>query len=148
MRARRDAQDTDDVAIVLHRSKASRAQVNEAEEADSEAYSSELSGIAVVSRENPDQILPLLLQLITERAAVLQAALPAGSTGSFCAHCIDVWHMSNADTLVSVYEELHWLLLIAGNVLGDACGRSEIALVPSTYDQTHLALREVTSRAV
>ena len=41
--------------------------------------------------------------------------------------------MVSLEPLTSLYEELHWLLLISGNVLADGCGRSEIALIPSTF---------------
>ena len=39
----------------------------------------------------------------------------------------------SAGNFSSTYEELHWLLLITACILGDECGRSEVALVPPTY---------------
>ncbi len=96
-------------------------EIGETEEDDRLRYKDTLATIGALGREAPSHSLPLLAGLIEGRLSRLHGQIQRLIGQS--SKCIDA-------VLSDLYEDLHWLLLVAGNVLTlDTDG--EAALIPS-----------------
>ncbi|CAK9814579.1 xpo4 [Anthophora plagiata] len=100
------------------------------EETDKVKFNHHLEIIGMFGREVPSYSLPLLAQLIEDYISKLRQSLNklVGQTES-----LDTMKDNSMGTL---YEDLHWLVLIIGNILCVMCN-GETALIPSeimTYD--------------
>lgn len=98
-------------------------EIVEIEEDDRVAFSDQLRSIGCIARSTPHHSLPLLVQLISQCTAN-------------CLHVLSMLQRdpntlySQQNSLDSTYEDLHWLVLIAGFTLCDIV-ESEDVLIPS-----------------
>ena len=96
-------------------------EIGETEEADRIRYKETLATIGALGREAPSHSIPILSQLLESRVSRIQGQIQRQiQQGN---HTID-------RTLSNLYEDIHWILLVVGNVLTlDTDG--EAALIPS-----------------
>ncbi|CAK9828307.1 Xpo4 [Anthophora retusa] len=100
------------------------------EETDKVKFNHHLEIIGMFGREVPSYSLPLLAQLIEDYISKLRQSLNklVGQTESL--------DTIKNNSMGRLYEDLHWLVLIIGNILCVMCN-GETALIPSeimTYD--------------
>ena len=105
--------------------------IHELEEDDCVAYMDQLTGVAALGRACIAQSLPLLVSVFHARVSKFTDLQTHHSDGN----------------LVSLHEDLHWLLLIAGFLLADD-GIGEMLLVPqeiisfSTAQSSHVNVQK------
>ena len=96
-------------------------EIGETEESDRQRYKDTLATVGALGREAPEHSLGVLVQLLEGRLSRLHGQIQRLITQG--SRCID-------KVLGDLYEDLHWLVLIAGNVITlDTDG--EAALIPS-----------------
>ncbi|KAH0541119.1 exportin-4-like [Cotesia glomerata] len=102
-------------------------EITDIEENDRNKYKKQLQTLGVIARKIPNHTLTLLSHLIETRTTKLRqelSQLTSSQRESFVAH----GNMNEA--LQNLYEDLHWLVLIAGHILCfDSIG--EVALIPA-----------------
>ncbi|CAD6221300.1 GSCOCG00005136001-RA-CDS [Cotesia congregata] len=102
-------------------------EITDIEENDRNKYKKQLQTLGVIARKIPNHTLTLLSHLIEIRTTKLRqelSQLTSSQRESFVAH----GNMNEA--LQNLYEDLHWLVLIAGHILCfDSIG--EVALIPA-----------------
>ncbi|KOC60217.1 Exportin-4 [Habropoda laboriosa] len=100
------------------------------EETDKVKFNHHLEVIGMIGREVPNYSLPLLAQLIEDRISKLRENL-----NKLVGQTKQLYTMKD-NFMRRLYEDLHWLVLVIGNILCVMCN-GEIALIPSeimTYD--------------
>ncbi|XP_008554970.1 exportin-4 [Microplitis demolitor] len=102
-------------------------EITDIEESDKNKFKKQLQILGLIARKIPNHTLILLSHLIENRTAKLRqelSQLTSSQGGSFVAHG------TMNEALQNLYEDLHWLVLLAGHVLClDSVG--EVALIPS-----------------
>nr|CAB3267795.1 exportin-4-like [Phallusia mammillata] len=100
------------------------SDIDELEEDDSEKFGCQLISVASLARTVPHETIPLITKLLEERTNRLSSHLHRvkqhSSTGAY----------NIADSYLNdLYEDIHWILLLAGHILADEC-EGETALIP------------------
>lgn len=98
--------------------------LDDTDQNDREQYREQLIIIGHLARENPGHSLNILSKLLEERTRQLRGVLEAMATGS---HQLNVSNQAITETL---YEDLHWIVLIAGHVIAME-SNGEQPLVPA-----------------
>ncbi|XP_043798286.1 exportin-4-like isoform X3 [Apis laboriosa] len=98
--------------------------------ADRDKFKEHLQIIGIFGRQIPNYTLPLLAQLIEDRIFKLRENL------NKLVEQVESFNTMKNDSLPRLYEDIHWLVLMIGNIL---CMESdgELALIPTeimTYD--------------
>uniref|UniRef100_A0A146LH98 Exportin-4 n=1 Tax=Lygus hesperus TaxID=30085 RepID=A0A146LH98_LYGHE len=101
-------------------------EIEEGEEIDRIKFKSQLQAIGVLGRQVPSHAVPLLGKLLEMRIATLHSNLERIHCNSF--------NISDSNILGCLFEDLHWLLLIAGHVIAME-SEGESAMVPSEIMQ-------------
>lgn len=98
-------------------------EIAEFEESDRERFKEQLIIIGYFGREILSHSLPLLSKLLEDRTRCLGAQL-------HMLHSNKTMNVDSSKALVNLFEDIHWLLLVAGHVLAlEADGES--AMIPS-----------------
>ncbi|CAD1472640.1 unnamed protein product, partial [Heterotrigona itama] len=94
------------------------------ENADKDKFKEHLQIIGIFGRQIPNYTLPLLAQLIEDRTFKLRENF------NKLLEQIESLHTMKNDSLSRLYEDIHWLVLMIGNIL---CMESdgELALIPT-----------------
>ncbi|KAK1126040.1 hypothetical protein K0M31_005568 [Melipona bicolor] len=94
------------------------------ENADRDKFKEHLQIIGIFGRQVPNYTLPLLAQLIEDRTFKLRENF------NKLLEQIESLHTMKNDSLSRLYEDIHWLVLMIGNIL---CMESdgELALIPT-----------------
>ncbi|KAF3420096.1 hypothetical protein E2986_07329 [Frieseomelitta varia] len=94
------------------------------ENADKDKFKEHLQIIGIFGRQVPNYTLPLLAQLIEDRTFKLRENF------NKLLEQIESLHTMKNDSLSRLYEDIHWLVLMIGNIL---CMESdgELALIPT-----------------
>ena len=99
-------------------------EIDACEEDDRTKFKEQLQTIGNFGRQVPGHALPLLARLLEDRTSKLRAQLNSIVSQP------ETLKISGSMSLESLYEDLHWIILLAGHVL---CMESvgEVALIPS-----------------
>ncbi|XP_055593707.1 exportin-4-like [Uranotaenia lowii] len=98
-------------------------EIAECEEGDRERFKEQLIIIGFFGREILTHSLPLLSKLLEDRTRSLGSQLHV-------LHSTKTLDLSSSKTLVNLFEDIHWILLITGHVLAMEAD-SEVAIIPS-----------------
>ena len=95
--------------------------INDSEEADRQRYTEVLGIIGALGREAPNHTIPLLCNLLEGRLSRLHGQIQ---------RLVQSGSLNIDKVLGDLYEDIHWILLVSGNVLTmDTDG--ETALIPT-----------------
>ncbi|XP_078617915.1 exportin-4-like [Branchiostoma floridae x Branchiostoma japonicum] len=94
-------------------------EIRSEDEDDRERYSAQLCCVGLLGRMVPSHAMSQLTRLLCERTSQLQSELK-NSAGS----------QEQMNRLYRLYDDLHWLLLIAGHFLADQ-SEGEVPVIPS-----------------
>ena len=95
--------------------------INDSEEADRQRYKEVLGTIGALGREAPNHTIPLLCNLLEGRLSRLHGQIQ---------RLVQSGSLNIDNVLGDLYEDIHWILLVSGNVLTmDTDG--ETALIPT-----------------
>ncbi|XP_078736435.1 exportin-4 [Lampetra fluviatilis] len=107
-------------------------EVNEVQEDDRDLFADQLASVGMLGRTAAEHCVPLLTRLLEERVSRLHGelqrhhqALLGSQAGPGLAP-----HEAPAVPLDDLYEDIHWLILVAGYVLADDT-QGETPLVPA-----------------
>ncbi|KAG1701259.1 Exportin-4 [Nymphon striatum] len=106
-------------------------EIDEIEEDDRLKFKGQLSVISHFGRRAPNHSLPLIFRLIEERTSRLHGQLQRIS------HQGSGMNISDTTYMTMLYEDLHWLVMIAGFVLMNEA-EGETALIPRAINQHSL----------
>lgn len=123
----------------LSPSNSSSFDCDDTEQNDRELYKEQLIIIGHFARENPGHSLNILGKLLEEKTRQLHGQLQTMCSG---AHQLNV---SNTATLDALFEDFHWIVLIAGHVIAmESVGEQPI--IPSEI--MHHSLEQVANGSV
>ncbi|XP_069695986.1 exportin-4-like isoform X2 [Periplaneta americana] len=112
-------------------------EIDETEEDDRTKFKDQLQTIGSFGRQVPAHSLPLLAKLLENRTNRLQ-----GQLQRIHSQCMNI---SDTNILNCLFEDIHWLVLIAGHVISmDSEG--ETALIPSEI--MHYSIQQASSGQV
>ncbi|XP_061176526.1 exportin-4-like [Saccostrea echinata] len=101
-------------------------EVDEIEEDDRERFADQLSSIGILGRLAPEHCVPLLAKILENRVSRLHGHLHRLQQQSAATqNCL-----LDASHLNSLYEDLHWIVLISTHVLTEEC-EGETPMIPS-----------------
>uniref|UniRef100_F6WCM9 Exportin-4 n=1 Tax=Ciona intestinalis TaxID=7719 RepID=F6WCM9_CIOIN len=116
--------------------------IDELEEEDREKFGCQLMSIASLARTSPHTCVPFITRLLEGRTDRLHGQLQrVGQQGGV------------GDPMLSVlFEDVHWLVLLAGHILADEC-EGETPLIPPeilkySIDSKHLVDESVTMKVL
>lgn len=84
-------------------------EIGEIEEDDQTKFKDQLQSLGALGRHVPGHSLPLLCKLLEERTSRLHGQLQRMSQQAM--------HISDSNILNNLSEDIHWLILISGNVI-------------------------------
>uniref|UniRef100_UPI00358FA5D2 exportin-4 isoform X2 n=1 Tax=Myxine glutinosa TaxID=7769 RepID=UPI00358FA5D2 len=95
-----------------------KEEINDVQEDDRDFFADQLASVGMLGRMAAPLCIPLLTRLLEERIVEMNRNLQQASPSS-----VDQIHLDN------LYEDIHWLLLIAGHVLTNEA-EGETATIP------------------
>lgn len=104
-------------------------EIDELEEEDRLAFDDQLLSIGAISRQITEHSIPLVTRFLEDRVSKLRSILHQYqqqiAQGRSLNHNTDI----QSKTLQELYEDLHWLILIAGHMLADEA-KGEVPCIP------------------